>query len=450
MVTATAPTLKTYRHPWLAHRSYLILDPRSGTAAVVDPIRNVDPYLKEAKAGGCRIRHVFLTRLHPGHETGHVELRGRAEALIHVGAWARLEVGSSPLKDGDVLEFGDVRLQILETPGRTLDAISILYFDLTIDSRSPLAVLTGDTLRVGDVGTPDLPSSGPLSCHEMAGMLYGSLQGKLLTLPGKTRVYPGHDAAAPCIVPEGSGGLWSTIDLERSFNHALQPMSRSAFARMICDGRSKPSRGARKQPDLLHPLSLKEFLLQQEAGLPALDLRGEADYAAAHLDGSLFLGLRGPFRDWAGLLLDSRRPVGLIADPAREIEAARQLRRLKIPVSGFLRYGMESFENRPELLRRTPRITAAALAADQASDRPLGILDVRNVRERRGRRIDGSLHIPLDELVQRRRELPRTDRIVICCSNGYRSTIAAGLLEREGIQGATVLIGGMAAWELGR
>jgi rhodanese-related sulfurtransferase len=373
--------------------------------------------------------------------------------MIHLGAWSRPDFVASMLKDGDVLEFGQVRLRILETPGHALEALAIEVFDLSVDAEAPQAVLTGGTLLIGDVGLPEPSPEGRLNCHEMAGMLYDSLHRRLLTLPGETRVYPGLDAAAPCGVPEGSGGLWSTLEIQRRFNHALHPMSRSRFVRMICEGRraagGRPMASRSPAPPL-PALPLDEFLRRKSAGLQSLDVRGVADYAGAHLEGSIHVGLDGPFGDWAGAFLDRNLPVGIVAAPGRAARAALLLHRDGFEVVGFLRDGMEALEARPDLVRATPRVTAAALAAELSSGRPPAVLDVRAARERRSKRIPGSRALPLGELPDRISELPPAERLVVCCSNGYRASIAASLLERACVGGMVLLVGGLAAWEIGR
>jgi len=224
--------LRQYYLGCLSHASYLIGDEQTKTAVVVDPQRDVDQYLADAEQLGLRIRHVFLTHFHADFVAGHLELRDRAGAAIHLGARATAEYIFVPMRDGETLEFGGVRLQTLETPGHTPEAISLLVFDLTKDVTKPHAVLTGDTLFISDVGRPDLMASAGMTAEELAAMLYDSLHGKLLPLPDDTLVYPAHGAGSLC-GKNLSTDTVSTIGAQRVFNYALQPMSKGEFIRLV-------------------------------------------------------------------------------------------------------------------------------------------------------------------------------------------------------------------------
>src|SRR5438094_9384580 len=216
----------------LAHASYLVGDEQTKTAAVVDPQRDIDQYLSFAGEHGLRIAHVFLTHLHADFIAGHLELRDRAGATIYIVAAAKAEYAFTPMKDGDRVEFGRVRLQAIETPGHTPESISIAVYDLTRSATEPHAVLTGDTLFVGDVGRPDLRSSLGWSAASLGRLLFDSLRTKLLALPDQTLVYPTHGAGSLC-GRNISADTVSTIGAERRSNYALQPMSRDAFVAVV-------------------------------------------------------------------------------------------------------------------------------------------------------------------------------------------------------------------------
>src|SRR5467141_1165863 len=216
----------------LAHASYLIGAESTRTAAVVDPRRDVGPYLEEAERHGLRIRHVFLTHFHADFIAGHLELRDRVGATIHLGARARAEYGFTPMANGDAVEFGRVRLEVLETPGHTAESISILVFDLERDAVRPHAVLTGDTLFVGDVGRPDLRASLGWSAPDLGGLLYESLRARLMTLPDASLVYPAHGAGSLCGKALSKETV-STIGEQRRSNYALQPMTKTAFVDLV-------------------------------------------------------------------------------------------------------------------------------------------------------------------------------------------------------------------------
>ncbi|HET9130841.1 MAG TPA: MBL fold metallo-hydrolase, partial [Terriglobia bacterium] len=216
----------------LSHVSYLITDEKSRTAAVVDPQRDIEQYLQDAARVGCTIRHVFLTHFHADFLAGHIELRERAGATIYLGRRGETEYPVTHVKDGDRIEFGDVRLQILETPGHTPEGISIEVFDLAKDNTNPYAVMTGDTLFIGDVGRPDLLASIGVTADELANLLYDSLRQKLMTLPDATLVYPAHGAGSLC-GKNMSTETVSTIGEQKKFNYALQPMSREEFKSIV-------------------------------------------------------------------------------------------------------------------------------------------------------------------------------------------------------------------------
>ncbi len=455
--------LKQYYLGCLAHASYLIADETTGVAAVVDPQRDVDQYLSDAAAGGLRIEHVFLTHFHADFVAGHLELRARTGATIHLGARAEADYAFVPGRDGDRLELGpNVRLEILETPGHTPESISLVVHDRQQDAVNPYAVLTGDTLFIGDVGRPDLMASVGMTAEELAGLLYDSLRNKLLVLPDATLVYPAHGAGSMC-GKNLSKETVSTLGEQRKFNYALQPMARDEFVRLVtADQPEAPGYFAydadlnrRERPTLdmtlarmLQPLALEEVLRMAAAGAYVLDVRDPADWAGAHLAGSINIGLSGQFATWAGSLLDRTRAIVVVADPGRESEAATRLGRIGFDhLAGYLDTGMAALAGRPELLRAHERVTAPVLAEWLAQAAPPVVLDIRNPGERDAKHIAGSLHIPLAQLERRRGEIPRGRRLVVHCAGGYRSMIALSLLEHHAVPDATDLVGGIAAWE---
>src|SRR5437764_3050304 len=224
--------LKQYYLGCLAHASYLAGDEASSTAIIVDPQRDVQQYLADAEKFGLQIRHVFLTHFHADFVAGHLELRDRCGATIHLGSRAEAEYAFVPMKNGDTLEFPGLRLEVLETPGHTIESISILVFDLAKDPIHPHAVLTGDTLFIGDVGRPDLRTSLGWTASDLGARLYDSLHNKLLTLADETLVYPAHGAGSLC-GKQLSSDTVSTLGEQRRLNYALQPMSKDEFIRLV-------------------------------------------------------------------------------------------------------------------------------------------------------------------------------------------------------------------------
>ncbi|HZI93095.1 MAG TPA: MBL fold metallo-hydrolase, partial [Patescibacteria group bacterium] len=298
--------LKQYYLGCLAHASYLIAD-EAGAAVVVDPQRDIDQYLDDAARLGLTIRHVLLTHFHADFVAGHLELRDRVGASIGLGARASADYPFTALKDGDTIELGSVRLKILETPGHTPEGISILAYDLNASADKPHAVLTGDTLFIGDVGRPDLMASIGITADDLAGMLYDSLRGKLMALPDETLLYPAHGAGSMC-GKNLSTDTVSTIGAQRQYNYALQPMSKEAFVRMVTADQPEAPRYFAHDAELnrseratldtmleraLAPLGLDEMLKLREAGARVLDVRDPAEFEGAHLDGSVNIGLGG-------------------------------------------------------------------------------------------------------------------------------------------------------------
>ncbi len=456
---------KQYYLGCLAHASYLIGDEASRVAAVVDPQRDIDRYLQTARESDLTIGHVFLTHFHADFVAGHLELRDRVGAAIHLGPRAEADYDFTPAGDGGTLEIGRVRLGFLETPGHTPEGISILVYDLEKDERNPHAVLTGDTLFIGDVGRPDLMASVGIGAEELAGMLYDSLREKLLPLPDETLVYPAHGAGSMC-GRNLSTDTVSTMGVQRKYNYALQPMTREAFVRLVTadqpdapryfsyDAMLNRSERATLEKALeagCRPIPLDEMLRLASEGAQVLDVREPADFAGAHLIGSLNIGLSGKFATWSGTILDRDRPILLVAEPGREQEAAVRLGRIGFDhVAGYLEGGMLAVERRPDLVARTERLTAATLAEQIAGPDPPVVLDVRTPREWEEKRIRGSLNIPLNHLEERLAEIPRDRRFVVTCGSGYRSAIATSLLRARRLAHPADLVGGMAAWEAAR
>jgi hydroxyacylglutathione hydrolase len=450
---------KQYYLGCLAHASYLIADEASATAIVVDPQRDIQQYLTDAEQLGAKIRYVFLTHFHADFIAGHLELRDLCGAEIRLGVRAQAEYAFVPMKDGDTLNLPGVRLQVLETPGHTIESISILVFDLQKSTTIPYAVLTGDALFIGDVGRPDLRASLGWTAQELSSYLYDSLHTKLLQLPDETLVYPAHGAGSLC-GKHLSTDLVSTLGDQRRFNYALQPMTKEDFTRIVtADQPDAPAYfdydailNTRERPTLdqstPHALELNDLLEKSNAGAQILDVREASEYAKGHLAGSLNIGLGGQYATWAGTILDATRPIVIIAEPGREQEATLRLGRIGFDhVVGYLRGGMEALAARPDLIQSTERVNASMLAEELASPNPLLILDIRTPAEWITQHIPGSINLPLTQLQQRIAEVPRNRRIAVHCTGGYRSSIAASILTQQGITNLIELAGGITAWQ---
>lgn len=453
---------KQFYLPCLAHASYLIGDEQTGTAAVVDPQRDTDQYVAFAVGHGLKIKHVFLTHLHADFVAGHLELRDRTGATIYLGAAAHAAYRFTPLGDGAIVEFGRVRLKVLETPGHTPESISILVYDLDTSDVRPHAVLTGDTLFIGDVGRPDLRAALGWSATELGSMLFDSLHRKLLTLPDQSLVYPAHGAGSLCGKALSKETV-STLGEQRRSNYALQPMSKEAFVQVVtADQPEAPAYftydavlNSEERPTLekalareMNPLTLDELLALQATGAQILDTRDPAEFAAAHLAGSINIGLVGQYATWAGTVLDRKHPIVIIADPGRENESAIRLGRIGFDhVAGYLKDGLRSLESRPELVVTTERLSAPFAAELLSSIQPPLAIDVRAPGERAQKYIGGSLGIPLNHLVENLGKLPKDRPLLVYCAGGYRSSIAVSLLQRDGFERVSEIAGGIVGWE---
>ncbi len=453
--------LKQYYLGCLAHASYLIADQETGQAAVIDPQRDIAQYVEDAREIGCRVGHVFLTHFHADFLAGHLELRDREGAKIHLGARAKAEFDFEPMADRSELQLGAIRLEVLETPGHSPESISILVFD-SEQSDAPYAVLTGDTLFIGDVGRPDLRASLGWSAEELGGMLYDSLHEKLLPLPDEALVYPAHGAGSLC-GKNLSTDTVSTIGVQRAYNYALQPMSRERFVEIVtADQPDTPAYftydavlNTRERPTLdqtlereLQPLTLGETQRLVDEGAQLLDTRAPVDFAGAHVRGALGVGLGGKFATWCGTVLDPQRAVVLVADPGSEVEAATRLGRIGFDsVVGYLEGGMQPLENEPQLLERIERISAGSLAEQLGSTEPPLVIDVRSEPEWQEGHIEDAINVPLSQLRERFDELPGDRHLVALCASDYRATIAAALLRRRGFSEVATVVGGIAGWE---
>lgn len=457
--------LKQFYLGCLAHASYLIGDEQTGEAAVVDPQRDVGIYLAFSAEHKLNIKHVFLTHLHADFVAGHLELRDQLGAKIYLGAKAQAEYKFTRLADGAMVEFGRVRMKAIETPGHTPESISIAVYDLDKSESEPHAVLTGDTLFVGDVGRPDLRAALGWSATDLGALLYDSIQDKILPLPDSSLVYPAHGAGSLCGKAISKETV-STIGEQRRVNYALQPMSKEAFIELVtADQPEAPPYfvydavlNSKERATLdealereLKPLELGKVLELQSNGAQILDTREPEEFAAAHLMGTTNIGLSGQYATWAGTILNREKPIVIIANPGRESESAVRLGRIGFDnVAGYLRDGMGSLAGHNELTRKSERYSAGLAAELLAGREAPQLLDVRAPREREQKSIQGSVSIPLNRLSERANELNKNHPVLVHCAGGYRSSIAASLLEQAGFTNVSEIAGGIAAWELAK
>ena len=439
----------------LAHASYLLAS--DGDGVVVDPQRDVELYVKAAEEHGVTIRHILESHLHADFVSGHKELATRMGAKIYMGAQAGATFPHVPVSDGFELRFGKASIRVLETPGHTPESICMVVTDQE-KSSSPWAVLTGDTLFIGDVGRPDLsPRHTPA---ELAGLLYDSLHNKLLILADNVLVYPAHGAGSLCgknMRAERS----STIGTERLTNYALQIKSREEFiAQLTSNLPARPEyflkdaeinrTGASALSDLqpLRALAPSELNTMLSAGEIALDVRPGDEFAAGHVPGSVNIALGGQFASWAGTVLGlSAHPV-LIAASGTQLEEARlRLARVGIEVlDGYLEGGVAAWKLAGLPVATISQMTACELDA-RLKSHEVQVLDVRREPEWDGGHIDGATWWPLDNFKVSPPEMDHEAPIAVHCKGGYRSMIASSLLQRAGFKNVINLVGGFDAWQ---
>lgn len=441
----------------LAHASYLVADEGAGVAAVVDPQRDIEIYLEEAERRHLQIRYVFLTHFHADFLAGHLELRERTGAEICLGARAEAQYPFRAFADGEELALGNGKLRVLHTPGHTPESISLLVFEP--GATEPKAVLTGDTLFIGDVGRPDLRAALGWTAQDLGALLYDSLQQKLLPLPDATLVYPAHGAGSLC-GKQLSQEKVSTLGEQRRLNYALQPMTREEFLRIVLtdqpdapgyftydavlNTQAHPSLEASLEQQL-RPLDAAALEAAAARGAVVLDTRPAVEHANAHWRGALNIPLEGAFATWCGTMLRPEEEIVIIANPGREREAGVRLGRIGFDrIAGYLQGGMQALAGREDLLEGHLRLSPDALEREQSA---VTVLDVRTPTERAAGTIAGSLHIPLSQLTARRSEVPLDQPIAVYCQSGYRSSIAASLLQRWGAAEVSDLEGGYQAWE---
>jgi hydroxyacylglutathione hydrolase len=439
----------------LALDSYLLAS--DGEAIVVDPQRDVDIYLKAAEQQGAQIKHIFETHLHADFVSGHKELAARTGARIYIGPNGGATVSHVEVHDEFELGVGKIRIKVLETPGHTPESICLVVTDEE-KSPNPWAILTGDTLFLGDVGRPDL--SGTHTPVVLAGMLYDSLHDKVLKLADEVIVYPGHGAGSLCgrnMRAERS----STIRTERLTNYALKIESKEEFVRQLTT--NLPPRpeyfpqdaainrvGAPALAELpeLKPISARGLKCLLKEGAFALDVRPGNDFAAGHVPGSVSIPLSGDFAFWAGSLLGlSSRPVLIAASDQQLAEARTRLARVGIDdARGYLENGINAWAKAGLALAELPQIPPRLLRERLRTEKP-HLLDVRRKPEWEAGHIEGATWLPLDGLQGALPELDRKTPIAVICKGGYRSLIAGSLLQRAGFQNVTNVTGGFIGWE---
>ncbi|SFU70515.1 MBL fold metallo-hydrolase [Halomonas korlensis] len=442
----------------LAQISYLVGDSEAAVAAVIDPRRDIDIYLQMAKAQGLRIAYAIETHIHADFVSGAQALANCTGAQIIGGRSDAYQFDLRQVNDGETLELGQVRLQVMHSPGHTPEHVSLQLFD-TQQGSEPIALFTGDTLFNLDVGRPDLLGEG--SERKLAGKLFHSLFDSYLSLGDRIEVYPCHGAGSACGKSIGDRRQ-STLGSERLFNPALrEERSEEAFIDwLLADMPEPPRHYARLKklnvcpatqmegPSLPPPLSPQDFQeLAGNADMQVVDIRSILAFGGGHVPGAINIALRNEFVNWAGWMLDDSRPILLVGESADDVhQAITQLYRIGLDdIRGYLRNGMTDWQNAALPLNRLQEWTVHELNA-RREESDVQVLDVRSPNEVASGRVPGAKHIFVAHLADQLDELDPDKTTVTYCGSGYRASIAASILKRAGFSDVANTLGSWAAW----
>ena len=426
-----------------------------GEVAIIDPLRDTAEYLTLAKENAASIKYIFETHFHADFVSGHIDLSKQTGAPIIYGPGAKTNYEVYNAKDNEIFKLGKISIQVLHTPGHTLESSCYLLRD---ENDKPHAIFTGDTLFVGDVGRPDL-SSGNMTSAELAGIMYDTLQTKILPLGDEVIVYPAHGAGSSCGKNMGPE-TYSTIGEQKKNNYALQPQTKEEFIATVTDGLAIPPKyfainaqinmqGYESLDNIkqkgLTPLSLDGFKKLKDDEVLILDTRHAGVFTQGFIPGSIFIGLEGRFAEWAGSLLSFDKPMMLVTEPGKEEESVIRLSRVVFDkIQGYLTGGFDSWKNAGETVDLIVDIEADELAMDIPHDPNLVVVDVRRETEYADGHIVGAQNLPLNEMndVLNLSQFEDTQNLYIHCAGGYRSVIAASLLKREGTHNLRNVLGG--------
>jgi hydroxyacylglutathione hydrolase len=437
----------------LSEAAYFIVS--NGAAAVIDPLRDVDSYLALAKEHNATIKYIFETHFHADFVSGHLDLAAKTGAPIVYGPDTEAQFPITLAKDGQIFTIGDITLEVLHTPGHTLESTCYLLRD---EQAVPYCVFTGDTLFVGDVGRPDL-FSGDLTKEELAAMMYDSLNNKIKPLEDHIIVYPAHGPGSSCGKNLGPD-TFSTIGSQKSTNYALQPMSREEFIKAVTTGLNAPPVYFPKNASLnkkgynsldsvlsrgLTALSVPEFkdLVAKDAWI--VDTRPATVFTHGFVPGAISLGLDGRIAEWAGNVIPLEQPLVLVTLPGKEQESITRLARVGVDnILGYLSGGFEAWETAGETVDLIIDIEPDELAMDIPFDENLEVIDVRKPSEFEAGHVAGAKNLPVETLVDPLQVamLNDTNNLYIHCAGGYRSVIAASLLKRQGLHNLRNVLGG--------
>jgi hydroxyacylglutathione hydrolase len=430
-----------------------------GEAAIIDPLRDIEAYLHLANERMARIKYIFETHFHADFVSGHLDLQKATGAPIVYGPKTETNFPIYLAKDGEQFKLGAISIEVLHTPGHTVESTCYLLSD---ESGKKHALFTGDTLFVGDVGRPDL-SSGDLSKEELASLMFDSLQNKIVPLPDDIIVYPAHGAGSSCgknLGPE----TFSTLGEQKETNYALQPQSREEFIKLVIEGLSAApqyfsvnARINKEGYDSLEEIlqkglttlsvnDFKEWMNKEDSII--LDTRRSEEFTRGFVPRSVSIGLEGRFAEWAGSLLPFDKPIVLVTEPGKEKESVIRLARVGFSqMHGFLSGGLEEWKKAGEELDLIIDIEADELAMDLPFDQNLVVVDVRRETEFADGHVQGALNLPLTDFTDlgNMANFEEYQNLYLHCGSGYRSVIAASLLKRQGIHNLYNILGGFDA-----
>jgi len=426
-----------------------------GEVAIIDPLRDTEEYIKLAKENNAGIKYIFETHFHADFVSGHIDLRNKTGAPIIFGPGAITNYDVHNAKDNEIFKLGKITIQLLHTPGHTLESSCYLLRD---ENEKPHAIFTGDTLFVGDVGRPDL-SSGNMTSAELAAIMFDTIQNKILTLADHVIVYPAHGAGSSCGKSMGPE-TFSTIGEQKKSNYALKPQSKEEFVAAVTDGLSIPpkyfainaqinmqgytSLDTVKQKGLT-PLSLTELKKLKDDDVIILDTRHASVFTQGFIPGSIFIGLEGRFAEWAGSLLSFDKSMVLVTEPGKEEETIIRLSRVGFDkIQGYIKGGFDTWLQAGEPVDMIIDIEADELAMDIPHDPNLVVVDVRRETEFADGHVAGAQNLPLNEMndVLNLSHFEDNQNLYVHCAGGYRSVIAASLLKREGTHNLRNILGG--------
>ena len=428
-----------------------------GEVAIIDPLRDIDEYVKLSKDNNASIKYIFETHFHADFVSGHIDLSKQTGAPIIYGPNAATNFAVHHAKDGELFKLGKLTIEAVHTPGHTLESTCYLLRD---ENDKPHAIFTGDTLFVGDVGRPDL-SSGNMTSEELAGVMYDTIQNKLLPLADDILVYPAHGAGSSCGKNLGSN-TFSTIAEQKQTNYALQPQTKEQFIKALTTGLGTTPKYFAINAKInmngyeslvivkekgLTPLSVNAFKKLISEDVLVLDTRHASIFTQGHIPTSIFIGLEGRFAEWAGSILPFDKPIILVTENGKEEETVIRLSRVGFDkMQGYLKGGFEAWQAAGEKVDIIVDVEADELAMDIPHDPNLVVVDVRRETEYADGHLKDAQNLPLHEMtdVAHLAQFDDSQNLYIHCAGGYRSVIAASILKKEGIHNLRNVLGGWA------